>query len=114
VFPLEWWYPFFPKDDMYFFCTEDLSDHSGEAMNRLALHLGLPRHDFSKIVSRGAYNVGGHERYAFVSMDAINVTTTKKGAEDELPPDLKQELLDFVRPYNERLFKLTGKRCNWQ
>jgi len=115
VFPLEWWYPFFPKDDMYFFCTEDLKDLSGEPMNRLGLFLGLPSYNFSDVVSQGAYNVGGHKMHEFVSMDVINVTKLKKrGGDDELPPDLKRELREFVTPFNERLFELTGKRCNWQ
>ena len=30
-----------------------------------------------------------------------------------LSAELRKELLDFVHPYNERLFQLTGKRCNW-
>jgi len=30
-----------------------------------------------------------------------------------LPDDLYQELKEFITPLNERLFALTGKRCNW-
>jgi hypothetical protein len=30
-----------------------------------------------------------------------------------LSDQVRQELEDFVRPYNERLFNLVGRRCNW-
>lgn len=36
--------------------------------------------------------------------------------EDDVIPlsaELKKELLEFIQPYNERLFALTGKRCQW-
>jgi len=80
-------------------------------MNKLALFLGLPRYNFSAVVGQGACNVGGHERGALVSLDAFgNGTSTRHGT---LPDDLRQELQNFIRPFNDRLFQLTGKRCEW-
>ena len=116
VFPLEWWYFQFPKDDIYFVCTEELSDMSGESMNQVALHLGLPAHNFSSIVAEGAYNVGGHRGYD-------TATSWEEVAEEEkteqvkppipLTEETRARLQAFVNPYNERLFELTGRRCDW-
>jgi hypothetical protein len=50
VFPLEWYYALFPKKDIYFVCTEELSDMSGNPMTELALSLGLPSYNFSKVL----------------------------------------------------------------
>jgi hypothetical protein len=165
VFPLEWWYLNFRKEDIYFvwyvslsslyplsplsslfplcevlishlsilisslllipapiFSTEELSDQSGEPMNNLGQFLGLPGYNFSKIVRAGAYNVGGHEGYnkktSWTVMESeveaeteTNVTEVQR--EIPLSEELRLELSDFIRPYNERLFKLTGRRCNW-
>jgi len=107
--PLEWWYAGFDREDIYFVCTEEMSDLSGEPMNQLALFLGLPRHNFSESIAKGPYNAGGHTGYdKEVSWDAVN--TTKQG---NLPADLRRELVEFFRPYNERLFQLTGRTCSW-
>jgi hypothetical protein len=126
VFPLEWWYLNFPKEDIYFVCTEELSDQSGEPMNNLGQFLGLPSYNFSEIVHEGAYNVGGHKGYdkktswtvieseveAESEMETeTNVTEVQR--EIPLSKELLLELSDFIRPYNERLFKLTGRRCDW-
>ena len=39
----------------------------------------------------------------------------EKNADSIIPlsEEVRQEYLDFVRPYNERLFTLIGKRCDW-
>jgi hypothetical protein len=41
--------------------------------------------------------------------------TARVDENDSIPlsAELKKELLDFLQPYNERLFRLTGKRCHW-
>lgn len=107
--PLEWWYGSFSKEDIYFVCTEELSDMSGEPINALSLFLGLPSYNFSKAVSRGPYNVGGHRGYD-MEVKWTDVDINKQG---NLPADLKRELDEFIRPYNQRLFKLTGRECSW-
>jgi len=107
--PLEWWYALFPERDLYFVCTEELSVLSGLPMNELGLFLGLPSHNFSTAVSDGPYNVGGHRGYdKEISWEDVNIN--KQG---NLSVALKQELMDFLQPYNERLFNLVGRRCAW-
>jgi len=113
LFPLEWWYAAFPKDHIYFVCTEELEDFSGESMNNVGSFLGLPRYDnFSEVVKAGAFNVGGHHGYDNeISWDKIE----KEQAKDEIPlsGEFRKELEDFIQPYNERLFEMTGRRCQW-
>lgn len=114
--PLEWWYAMFPASDIYFVCTEEMRDLSGNPMSELAGFLGLPEYNFSGIVSGGAYNVGGHRGYNkemkwdSVKETRVEVNTTRQEA---LPEAFREELLNFIRPFNERLFQLTGRRCNW-
>ena len=113
VLPLEWWYINFDPQDMMFVCTEDLSDP--QTMTELALQLGLPEYDFSDVIAQGAFNVGGHKGYDEATDWTIVEQETTKHNEDIIPLSdaVKQEYLDFVRPFNERLFQLVGKRCQW-
>jgi hypothetical protein len=123
VYPLEWWYEMFDKEDLYFLCTEEMKDMSGEPLNRLGEHLGLPPFNFSGVVSEGAYNVGEHQGYDQITTwdtvegedeqkkAAVNATTSTE--EIPISAEFRAELLDFFRPHNERLFKLVGRRCDW-
>lgn len=61
TFPLEWWYLVYPREEVYFVCTEELSNP--DTLNDLALHLGLPPYNFSDAIAEGAYNVAGHKGY---------------------------------------------------
>jgi hypothetical protein len=113
LFPLEWWYAAFPSAHIYFVCTEELQDFSGESMNSVGGFLGLPRYEnFSTVVQGGAFNVGGHKGYDYETSWSEVEEEHKK---DDVPisDELRRELEEFIRPYNERLFKMTGRRCNW-
>lgn len=118
--PLEWWYATFDPTRIYFVCTEELSDMSGEPMNRVTQFLGLDPYNFSEIVRVGAYNVGSHRGYD----NAVAWSTVKeeRNSNDNRAPtarpiplskEFREELEDFIRPFNERLFKLVGRRCDW-
>lgn len=108
---------------MFFICTEELNNAT--VLLNLARQLGLPDYDFEKVIAEGAFNVGGHRGYdKATSWEEIasekkspssNATTTEKKEEDEIPlsDSLKAELLEFLKPFNERLFELVGKRCDW-
>jgi hypothetical protein len=119
--PLEWWYAVFNTSDIYFLCTEELDDMTGEPINKLGQFLGLPSYNFSETVSRGAYNVGGHEGYdkevswSELENERISNTTDDSASEQEIPLSIefRRELEEFIRPYNDRLFELIGRRCDW-
>ena len=114
VLPLEWWYIQFSSKDMFFLCTEELNNAT--ALLNLARQLGLPDYDFEKVIAEGAFNVGGHRGYdKATTWDEIasESNVTKKEEEIPLSDSLKAELQDFLKPFNERLFELVGKRCDW-
>ena len=125
VLPLEWWYIVYPAEDIYLVCNEDMRDNTLDMLNRLTTWMGLPEYDFSSVIAKGMYNVGGNRGYDKATpWDETNDEAGEGEAdehdlleerEEEIPISdaLRQEVLEFVRPYNERLFKLTGQRCNW-
>jgi hypothetical protein len=115
VLPLEWWYARFDgHKDLYFVCTEELSDVTGQGVSQVADFLGLPTFNFSTVVQKGAYNVGGHQGYdKEVPWEVVANETHHSSISKSIP--LSEEVLAqvqaFVQPYNERLFALVGKRC---
>jgi hypothetical protein len=120
LYPLEWWYLQFDDKDIFFMCTEELNDMTGAPLNELGMHLGLESYNFSSVVAEGAYNVGGHRGYDKATSwaeveEEEHHSQQEHGDDKEIPLSeaLKQELQDFLDPINERLFQLTGRRCNW-
>lgn len=114
VFPLEWWYAALPQEDLLFVCTEELSDP--EVLRQLALDMGLPSHNFSTVVAEGVFNAGGHKGYDEATpWDQLSQEDSSRASKKTIPlsPELRRQVLDFVRPFNERLFQLVGKRCDW-
>lgn len=114
VLPLEWWYIQFSSKQLLFVCTEDLSNAT--TLLNVARQLGLPDYDFENVIANGAYNVGGHRGYDKATpWQEIDSEANTTGREEEIPlsKDLAKELGDFLEPFNERLFALVGKRCDW-
>ena len=123
---LDWWYKRFAPDDFYMVCTEDLHFAPEVTMLNISLFLGLPEFDFTNVTGEGMYNVGVHQGYDTVTTwDAIENKTKGENNSDiggfehigydvGLSDELKKDLLEFFRPYNEELFRLTGKRCQWE
>lgn len=109
VLPLEWWYALYSERDLYLVCSEDLRHRPNEAMTNVSNFLGLPAFDFTNVTNAGLYNVGGHTGYDTVT--EWNHTSVP----DTIPisKELRKKYLDFVQPFNERLFQLVGKRCDW-
>ncbi len=108
--PLEWWYALYPKEELYLFCNEDLRYNTSQSMSTLSDLLGLPTFDFTNITKKGMYNMGGNTGYDEVT----NWNSIKQVSESiQISDKLKREYLDFVEPYNDRLFDVAGKRCNW-
>ena len=126
VYPLEWWYELFPPKDLYFLCTEEMRDMTGEPLNKLGQFLGLPSYNFSGIVGAGMYNVGGHKGYDKVTSweevadehggEKQTEEIHEEEVKEEIPitPEFRRELLDFFKPHNQRLFKVIGRRCQWE
>jgi hypothetical protein len=108
--PLEWWYGLYSERDLYLVCSEDLRFRPNEVMSNVSDFLGLPAFDFTNVTSAGLYNVGGHTGY-----DTVTQWNHTNYTPDAIPisKELRKEYLKFVKPFNERLFQLVGKRCDW-
>lgn len=111
--PLEWWYALYPREDLYVMCNEDLLYRSNESMTNVTEFLGLPSFDFSEVTGAGMFNMGGNTGYDTVTKWGESVGFAS--ATDDIPisAELRKEYMEFVKPFNERLFQLMGKRCNW-
>jgi hypothetical protein len=107
---MEWWYLSFSSEDIHVVCLEQLSKSTGE-MDKLTSFLGLPEFDWSEVLSRGRYNMGGNEGYDTLT----KIDNRQSPVPDEIPLSeaFRKELQDFISVYNERLFKLIGHRCPW-
>jgi len=110
--PLEWWYTLVPNENLYMICNEDLKQHPLKVMTDLTAFLGLPEFNYTPVVSAGRYNVHGHIGY--------DVLTAWNDTKDNFTLDmipishsLRDQLLEFLLPYNKRLYELTGRRCDW-
>ncbi|KAL3801774.1 hypothetical protein HJC23_001170 [Cyclotella cryptica] len=122
---LNWWYAKFSDDDIHVVCTEELHFHPAKAMLNVSLFLGLPEFDFSNVTAEGMYNVGFHQGYDTITSwdDIQNEAEAENDTDDRdfanigydvnLSDELRDELVDFFQPYNEALFRLTGKTCQW-
>lgn len=115
VLSLEWWYAAFATEDLHIVCLEELDNI---AMNEITAFLGLPATNFTKEMELGRYNVAGHKGYNKLltsdEMDDYDNSIERDNAEDvPLSNGLLQELEEFLKPYNERLFQLMGRRCKW-
>lgn len=111
VLPLDFWYALYPRDSLYMFCNEDLLNKPAESVSELSDFLGLPPFDFSSTVREGMFNVGGNTGYD--TLTDWNDTDFSDSNDIPISLSLRQRYLDFVKPYNERLFALSGRRCNW-
>jgi hypothetical protein len=104
-------------------------------MDDVTEFLGLPRFDYTNVTNVGRYNVGGHRGYDAITKSQKVYDNKHSQAElfamprrskessssvkEDMDPllsisdELMNELVQFYHPYNERLFRLIGKRCPW-
>eukprot|EP00559_Dactyliosolen_fragilissimus_P007583 CAMPEP_0184857346 /NCGR_PEP_ID=MMETSP0580-20130426/2515_1 /TAXON_ID=1118495 /ORGANISM="Dactyliosolen fragilissimus" /LENGTH=295 /DNA_ID=CAMNT_0027352903 /DNA_START=1248 /DNA_END=2132 /DNA_ORIENTATION=+ len=116
LFPLEWWYMIYHKEDIMIICNEDLKERPHDTMHQVTQFLGLPTFNFTPIVSEGMYNVGGHRGYDVATPwnETSSIPKDNYLPEDiPLSSKLRKKILNFIQPYNRRLFNLTGQKCNW-
>lgn len=107
--PLDWYYALYPEKDIYLVCTEDLKRQPAATMSDLSDFLGLPPFNFTDVVYKGMYNVGTHQGYE----TATKWKTGNEHTDIPISVKLKEEVLSFIKPYTERLFAMTKKKCDW-
>jgi len=113
TFPLEWWHALYAKEDLHIVCNEDLKYRATETMSDVSDFLGLPSFDFTDVTKAGMFNTGDNTGYNTATKWQSDAKPAQSMANIPISDELRKEYMDFVRPYNERLFELTGKRCDW-
>ena len=88
---IERWLARFPREQFLFLKAEDLFADQQQALDTLHEFLGLSPH-----------RVAGADR--------LNVSPEY----DMLPPHVREELDDYFRPHNERLYELVGIDFGWE
>lgn len=92
-------------------CTEALSGDGPALMGRLAGFLRLEPFDFGPAVAKGKFNAASNRGYDRVTGWAA--AAESDAARPRMPAPLETTLRTFYSPFNERLFELTGARCQW-
>ena len=83
---IERWFEYFPKENFFIFNTEDFNSTT-----------------WNKI-------------YKFLDLPLVELNTDEKfsvGKYTPLNPNTRDNLIDFYRPYNERLSNLLDIKLNW-
>jgi hypothetical protein len=83
------WFNIFPKEQIMIIPSEDLASETQRVLREIFYFLGLP-----------AYNIKNTEK--------VNVSKYSK-----MDQDTRQLLIDFFRPYNEKLFGYLNQKFDW-
>ena len=83
------WQELFPKEQIFILDSNELSQKPVEIMNEVFKFLNLPEYIFQKKF----YN--------------------KKFKYDKMENATREKLIEFYKPINEKLFKLIGKKYDW-
>ena len=132
---LEHWYRQFPASAIRVVCLEadlDVQSAAGNtageaalerggrrvaaAVGEIAHFLGLAPFDFTSTVAKGRYNAGGHKaHYEHATKWTLNGQSTAEAAAfpsaAAIPAEGRRLIGEFTRPFNDRLFELSGRRC---
>jgi hypothetical protein len=83
------WLQHFPREQMLILNSESFFAHPQQALDRVTRFLGLRDHAWPvfPVFNGGSYG--------------------------SMPPSIREELVDYYRPHNERLFRLLGERYAW-
>jgi Sulfotransferase domain len=88
---LEEWRQYYPLERFLILRSEDFYRDPTTTLNQIIAFLDLPARDF-KLSEYKNYNKGGY---------------------DKLAPQMRQELIDYFYPYNQRLYQLIGRNLDW-
>jgi len=87
---LERWLALFPREQFLFLKAEELSEDPQQTLVTTYAFLGLPPHR--------------------AEVDRLNVSPEHAS----MPNDVRQRLVDYFRPHNERLYELIGTDFGWE
>lgn len=87
---LKQWFELFPRESMLILSSEELYTSPATAYQKAIAFLGLPLKEPEKykVFKQGTYKGG-------------------------MKPEIREELVDYFRPYNQQLFDLLGMKFDW-
>lgn len=86
---LNMWYKIFPKEKIFILSTEELADNPIQTMNNVYDFLEIPEYKL------------------------INPHKKKLEKYEKMSDNMRNELINFFKPHNEKLFKLINQRFDW-
>lgn len=86
---IERWFKFFPKEQFLILDTNELENYPQETLNKIFIFLRIREHKIK-------------------NLKRLNVGTQK-----EMNPKTREYLLEYFRPYNQRLEKLLSRKFDW-
>jgi len=114
---LEKWLKFFPKEQLLILHAKDLYDNLDNIIAETFEFLNLPKYQVENRIEKSKIDkirpLGGHEHNIYKNIDSKTRTLFSVQNYPEMKSDTRKFLQDFFRPYNEKLFKMIGKRFDW-
>jgi hypothetical protein len=87
---LENWFKFYPEEQFFICSIEEMSGNAQNTISKIYEFLDVENHILTDLKIK---NVGQYR-------DSIN-------------PETREQLIEYFRPYNEKLYKLLGKQFDW-
>ena len=87
---IEMWQKYFDKENFFIFSTEELQNNPNKIVNEVFSFLEL-------------------EKYDIVNLKKLNT-----GKYEEMKLETRNYLIEYFKPYNEKLFNLIGKTFDWE
>ena len=114
---LERWLKFFPNEQLLVLHTKDLSTNFDNTLAKTFEFLNLPKYQIENRIEKNKIDkirpLAGHEQNVYKNIDSKTRTLFNVQNYPEMKPETKKFLQDFFRPHNEKLFKMIGKRFDW-
>ena len=114
---LERWLKFFSKEQLLVLHTKDLSTNFDNTLAKTFEFLNLPKYQIENRIEKNKIDkirpLAGHEQNVYKNIDSKTRTLFNVQNYPEMKPETRKFLQDFFRPHNEKLFKMIGKRFDW-
>ena len=114
---LERWLKFFSKEQLLVLHTKDLYTNLDQTLSETFEFLNLPKYQIENRIEKNKIDkirpLSGHERNIYKNIDSKTRTLFNVQNYPEIKSETRKFLQDFFRPHNEKLFKMIGKRFDW-
>lgn len=111
------WLKLFPKEQLLILHAKDLYNNLDNILSKTFEFLNLPKYQIENRIGKNKIDkihpTAGHEHNIYKNIDSKTRTLFNVQDYPEMKSETRKLLQDFFRPHNERLFKIIGKRFDW-